>query len=195
MRSSPLLAAALLLAFTACAKDKDKAPAGTAGSQSAGVTAQAPSGASEPSVSLSSDKTDKVSDRDGPLKPDGNPDVVLTLVETGPIRSILMLELNKDGKAESTGQWDTIVGEQPIPKAYGAAYEHGKEGWQLGVIEKGKVLNAADGTLTPIGDGAHTLDLHIENGGHFDGASRSFQVRIERPDGTIAKSNVFHGLP
>ncbi len=176
MKGSLVLLSAALLACTGC----DKLRGLTGGAAQAGTAAPA----------ADSMKVDKVTGHDGPIETDGSNDGAVSLSVDGPVAAIMLLTCDKSGAPESGQQWDTYVAGQKVPAATKAPYEDGDATWQLGVFENGKLLNDKKGSLTPLGAGPHKLTLYASDSGYFT-KDNHFVVFVERPDHSVARSNVF----
>jgi hypothetical protein len=135
-------------------------------------------------------KVDKASGQDGPLKPDGTDDDVISLTIDGPVSALAVVSVSKAGEIEGGQQWDTVVENTPMPAAWKVSFETGGPTWQLGVEEAGKPLNAKNGSLVPLAAGTHKLTLYITPSGYFE-PGKYLMVLAERPDHSIVKSNTF----
>ena len=131
---------------------------------------------------------DKTAGQDGPLTADSAPDGVIALSVDGPLTALAVVTVDGTGAPDGQFHWDTIVEGHGIPAAWkiGAT---GADTWQLGVEENGIMLNAKDGSLTPLGAGRHSLLLYYGDATHAVGSK--LMVLAERPDHTTIKSNVF----
>jgi hypothetical protein len=78
--------------------------------------------------------------------PDGHPDIHLTAHVQGDIRAFILTLCDDLGHHTGT-QWDTIVGEDPIPDGF--LHHLGTETWVLGVVggPEHRMLNRADGFM------------------------------------------------
>jgi hypothetical protein len=90
------------------------------------------------------DAGDKVSAGDNP-RPDGRPDAHFTAHVQGTISGLILTICDDLGNHTGT-QWDTIVGQDPIPEGF---MNHlGAETWVLGVVGPGGgMLNNSDGMM------------------------------------------------
>lgn len=110
---------------------------GSSGGQSSEVTLEAApleGGARE----------DRVGVGDSPA-PDGRPDATFTAQVAGTV-SGLILTVCDDVGTHTTAQWDTIVGQNPLPAGF--MHRLGAATWVLGVVNsEGRLLNNGDGSL------------------------------------------------
>ena len=87
---------------------------------------------------------DKVSAGDAP-HPDGHPDAHFTAHVQGAITALILTICEDEGNNTGT-QWDTIVGQDPIPEGF--MHHLGAETWVLGVVgPDGHMLNRDDGIM------------------------------------------------
>jgi hypothetical protein len=135
-------------------------------------------------------KTDRVSPKDGALASDGNNDAALSFTVDGPIQSIVVLSVDeKTGTASGGQQWDTLVGNDVVPKVSGSTVATGGSTWQLGVSEGGAFKNNGAGSLSPLGDGTHKLTLYLSDNSQL--RTLHYVAVAIRPDGSAVRSNVF----
>jgi hypothetical protein len=135
-------------------------------------------------------KTDHVSPTDGVLAKDGKNDAALTFTVDGPIQSIVVLSVDeKSGAASGGQQWDTLVGNDVVPKESGSMSATGAATWQLGVSEGGTFRNNGAGSLSPLGDGTHELTLYLSDNSQL--RTLHYVAVAIRPDGKAVRSNLF----
>jgi hypothetical protein len=137
---------------------------------------------------------DRTSPSDGVVGGDGRADESFEVVVQGPLVAFVLLTTDASGRPVGGQQWDTIVSDQSIPREASGGFTRGVSTWQLGVFENGGLLNAHDGSLTPIGEGRHALQLFASDSGWFQ-SGRHFRLHALRPDGSIVTSAVldYHG--
>ena len=194
-RSHHPKAVALIIAGTvaaSCGSNADKrkdASTATAAATTAKSSANAASDAPAAKPATDSLKVDKVKSSDGPIETDGSNDGAISLSVDGPVRTLAVMTVDDSGKPTDNQQWDTTVGNKPLPKGFEAPFDTVESTWQLGVFEGGALKNAADGTVS-LPAGHHDLVLYMSDSGYFT-HEHHFRVFVERPDGTVVKSNVF----
>jgi hypothetical protein len=171
------------------AEKKKNASTATAATATATSSASSASNSASAKPAADSLKVDKVKSSDGAIETDGSNDGAISLSVDGPVRTLAVMTVDESGKATDNQQWDTAVGDKPLPKAFEAPFETGESTWQLGVFEGGALKNAADGTVS-LPPGHHDLVLYMSDSGYFT-HEHHFRVLVERPDGTVVKSNIF----
>lgn len=139
------------------------APAGQAGPSGAKVLA-VPVVTKITAFAVSNENlnVDKVSLRDGLLKPDGNRDLVFTLTIDGPFEAIFVISTNAKGDPSYGLRADTLVGAEEIPSELGGVIDTGKMTVPMGVVEGGKFINGDSGAARS-GPGIHNLTLYVPN--------------------------------
>lgn len=98
----------------------------------------------EASFNHMTDAGDKVSAGDAP-RPDGHPDAHFTAHVQGLVSALILTVCDDLGTHTGT-QWDTIVGQDPVPEGF--MHHVGAETWVLGVVlSDGRMLNRGDGLI------------------------------------------------
>ncbi len=184
MRIGPAFAAipafAAAIALVAC---------GSAPAVSAEAPAPRPTGAAAIVTlqrSADSGQVDRVGAVDGALAPDGVKDLAFAVEAEGPIASLFLVAVDDSGRSNGVFQADTLVGDAEVPKSVAMKWGSGTAG--LGVAEGGKLLNAPDGSLAPIGPGHHELVLYISQAAALK-AGTKLRVFVQRPDRTVVAGN------
>lgn len=89
-------------------------------------------------------REDRVGANDAPT-PDGQPDAVFEARVSGRV-SALILTVCDDQSIHTSAQWDTVVGQTPLPQGF--MHRLGTSTRVLGVVgPEGRLLNNADGSL------------------------------------------------
>jgi len=159
---------------------------GCAGSPVTESVLPTPSGvaAAEPKLAKAADsgQVDKVGPSDGALSPDGVNDLGFVVDFQGPASALFLVGVDDAGAPTGSYQADTLVGDAESPKELGAKPGSGTLG--LGVLEGAQLVNAKDGSLTALGDGAHQLTLYVAPS---PAAVAGLKVRVylQRPDKTL----------
>jgi hypothetical protein len=166
---SHLLVVGSLLALTACPS-----------------RARGPEGQGEYPATLSqspdSGKVDRVGPDDGALKPDGTNDVSFVVEVDGPIKAVFLVSVGEDDSPTGRFQADTLVGDEGAPLELGG--KAGGRTFGLAVAEGDKIVNRADGSLPPLGPGAHHLVLYVSPSPQLE-AVKKLRVYLVRPDDTV----------
>ena len=98
----------------------------------------------------------------------GSPDVILRLSITSPERTISAMALLLP---EKEPLWDTLPGNQA---------------WLLGVGQKNKLLNKANGDISiKPGNAEQRFDLYLQDKHLFDRGKTGLMLRVTFEDGTI----------
>lgn len=177
------------MVLAACGGGCGETAGGGAATPTTSTTSAGPAPTPGTNIAWSPDnrKVDKIGKEDGAMKPDGQPDAVITADVQGPAKALFIASVT--GKGEPTGDYqaDTLVGAEEPPVELSLAGANGKETSGLVAFENGKPLNAADGSLRDLGAGPHKLALHF-----MDHKSLKDGIRLwmQRPDGSLATSPV-----
>lgn len=133
---------------------------------------------------------DVTSRNDGPIAPDGFDDEPFDVIAEGPFVSLLLLSTDSSGRAMGGQQWDTVIGNRPIPRGTKSSYSVGESTSQLAVFENNVYgRNTPDGSLSPLGEGRHELRIYASGSGWFK-TGRYFRLFGELADGSVVESNV-----
>lgn len=171
-----LLAVPVLL-LTGCAGEGASAPPAAAAPASVAITS-----ALTLERSPDSGQVDRVGADDGSLHPDGVKDLAFVAQVDGPVNAVFLVSVDDQGKATGQYQADTLVGDQPSPPDLGSRTGGTTSG--IGVVEGGKLLNAKDGSLAPLGAGAHRLTLYVAESATLKPGTK-LRVYFQRPDHTL----------
>jgi hypothetical protein len=128
---------------------------------------------------------DRVQPGDQGLAPDGQPDGELSATGAGAFDALILVTVDANGKPAFGQQWDTLVGQDPIPQGY--AFQTGAQTWILGVWENGVRANDNQGRIA-LPAGPHTLALFAASSGFFNQGAR-FRL-YGRTNGVWISSNV-----
>lgn len=127
---------------------------------------------------------DRVGNGDAVLNPDGALDSIFAATVVGPIKRVSINFWNPvSNSCNITGQWDTVVGADPLGLLTCGGYKLGSNTYVLGVsLDGGATLaNNPDGSLPQQSDGVHTLMLY----GTYYSAKLSYELRVEFEDGAV----------
>src|SRR5690349_2460595 len=135
---------------------------------------------------------DRVSPIDDGVTPDGHQDGVFETDVVGPIVQLAVISTDETGGSYGNQQWDTIIGDAALPsEMLGTYYMLGRETWVLGIEEDGTSLNRPDGSMEPLGLGAHHLRLYVSNEAAIPiTAGFHFQLVAWLEDGTMLRGPV-----
>ena len=128
---------------------------------------------------------DHVQPGDQGLTPDGQPDGEFTAIANGAFDAFILVTTNLVGDPSFGQQWDTLVGQDPIPPGF--SFTIGGQTWILGVWENAVRLNDVNGRVS-IPAGPHTLTLYAANSGYFN-QGRRFRL-YGRSNATWISSNI-----
>jgi hypothetical protein len=132
---------------------------------------------------------DRVRQGDGAISADGQMDGAFVLTAYGEIVGVVLMSTDATGTPSGGQQWDTYVGTTKIPAALGSGFSVGSSTWQLGVWEGTVPLNLADGSLTHLPLGPHTLHIYGSNSGYFV-TGKHLRVVAELANGTLIRGPV-----
>jgi hypothetical protein len=134
---------------------------------------------------------DRVGYGDANLTPDGQADYVIDTVVRGPVTALILLGEDSPGVWDRLrgAEWDTIVGDTPLPPGLPNPETVGRDTDVVGVYEGDRLLNAADGSLS-LPAGSHALRLYASQVG---GAAHYYRVVAQLPDGsTVSGDSVMY---
>ncbi len=129
-----------------------------------------------------SGQVDRVGADDGALHADGVKDLSFVTQVDGPIAAVFLVSVDEQGKPTGQYQADTLVGDQPGPPDLGGRTGGTTSG--IGVVEGGKLLNAKDGSLPPLGAGPHHLTLYVAESATLKSGTK-LRVYFQRPDRSL----------
>lgn len=79
-------------------------------------------------------QADRVAPGDLGVGADGACDLAFDLQLTGRVRQLALVSVDEDGNPNGSLQWDTIVGEDPVPSEVSPVFPFGAWTWALGVF-------------------------------------------------------------
>ncbi len=129
-----------------------------------------------------SGQVDRVGADDGALHPDGVKDLAFVAQVDGPISAVFLVSVDDQGKATGQYQADTLVGDQAGPADLGGRAGGTTSG--IGVVDGGQLVNAKDGSLAPMGAGAHRLTLYVAESATLKTGTK-LRVYFLRPDRSL----------
>ena len=132
---------------------------------------------------------DKVSMRDGGIRPDGNRDLVFRATVEGPADALYLVTVDPKGEPHYGFRADTIVGHEEIPAELGSVVDVGRLTVWIAVVENGRFINSEGGTLGVLPAGAHSLKLYVPNTGNLTPGSH-LRLYARAPNGGLAKGPV-----
>jgi len=176
----PALVTWLLFSFLfACGACGGEAAAPPSAPASPGLAPSVTAGVMTLERSPDSGQVDRVGADDGALYPDGVKDLAFVVQVEGPLTSLFLVSVDEQGKPTGLYQADTLVGDALGPVELGAKPGSGTSG--LGVAESGRMLNAKDGSLPPLGAGPHRLTLYVAESATLRSAKK-LRVYVQRSD-------------
>ncbi len=132
---------------------------------------------------------DRVGPRNAPVGPDGETDFGFRVRVSGDVLALLVGVSDGNGESSPAGLWDTLIGPEPIPKAWGLKHTEAAITWAVAVVgADGKVLNPL-GPLERKRFADETLEIFAADPGHHRFVSgRTYTLYVPRPDGTIDRA-------
>jgi hypothetical protein len=122
---------------------------------------------------------DMVGKGDSAVHPDGEPDGTLAASLDGPIDGLILVTTDPSGAPCCHQQWDTIVGQDPLPHIGSGFDGAGESTWVLGVMEKDSMRNDPTGRIA-LGPGKHAVLLTASSSGFFH-PGQSFRLLVHHP--------------
>ena len=122
---------------------------------------------------------DMVGKGDSAIYPDGEPDATIAAQLEGPIDGLVLVTTDSSGTPSGHQQWDTVVGQDPLPPIGGGFDGVGGDTWVLGVMEKDVMRNDPTGRVV-LGPGKHSVLLTASSTGSFH-AGQFFRVMVHHP--------------
>jgi hypothetical protein len=185
------LTALATLVIGACA-ESNQAPADTPTRLKASQSASAAPGATRVtafSVDIESLNVDKISMRDGGIRPDGNRDLVFRATVEGPADALYIVTTNEKGEPHYGFRADTIIGHEELPSELGNVVDVGRLTVWIAVVEGNRFINGEGGTLGNLPAGAHQLKLYVPNTGNLTPGSH-LRLYARAPNGGLAKGPI-----
>lgn len=132
---------------------------------------------------------DKISMRDGGIRPDGNRDLVFRATVEGPADALYLVTVSDKGVPHYGFRADTIAGHEELPSELGNVVDVGRLTVWIAVVENGKFINSESGGLGDLAPGAHQLKLYVPNTGNLSPGSH-LCLYARSPSGALAKGPV-----
>ena len=85
---------------------------------------------------------DKISMRDGGIRPDGNRDLVFRATVEGPADALFLAATDQKGNPQYGFRADTVAGAEELPSELGSVVDVGRLTIWIAVVEDGKFINA-----------------------------------------------------
>lgn len=141
------------------------------------------------SVDIENLNVDKISMRDGGIRPDGNRDLVFRATVEGPADALYLVTVNEKGDPHHGFRADTIVGHEELPSELGSIVDVGRLTVWIAVVENGLFINGEGGTLGTLPAGTHHLKLYVPNTGNLRPGSH-LRLYARAPNGGLARGPV-----
>lgn len=127
-----------------------------------------------------SSKEDKIGETDGNFKPDGVKDLIFDVEFKGPVAAFIVASVDAEGTP--TGAWDadSLAGKEIFPGEILKTRDPRDVNAGIVIYEDGKMLNNAQGGITPFADGTHKLTLRISSKKANKGPVRAFAMLTDR---------------
>jgi len=122
---------------------------------------------------------DMVGKGDSAVHPDGEPDGTLAASLEGPIDGLILVTTDASGAPCCRQQWDTVVGQDPLPHIGSGFDGTGDSTWVLGVMEKNMLRNDPTGRIA-LGPGKHGVLLTASSTGFFH-PGQFFRLMVHHP--------------
>jgi hypothetical protein len=122
---------------------------------------------------------DMVGRGDSAVHPDGEAEGTFAASLEGPIDGLILVTTDPDGKPCCGQQWDTLVGDDPLPHIGSGFDGAGSSTWVLGVMEKNQLRNDPNGRIA-LGPGKHGVLIGASNTGYFRPGQR-FRLLVHHP--------------
>jgi hypothetical protein len=122
---------------------------------------------------------DMVGAGDSAVHPDGQPEGTFAAQLEGPIDGLILVTTDAGGAPCCGQQWDTVVGQDPLPHIGSGFDGVGQSTWVLGVMEKKALVNDANGRVF-LGPGKHAVLLGGNPSGYFN-PGQHFRLLVHHP--------------
>ncbi len=122
---------------------------------------------------------DMVGAGDSAVHPDGQPEGTFAASLEGPIDGLILVTTDASGAPCCGQQWDTLVGQDPLPHIGSAFNGVGESTWVLGVMEKKSLVNDANGRVF-LGPGKHAVLIGGSPSGYFK-PGQYFRLLVHHP--------------
>lgn len=134
-------------------------------------------------------KVDKISMRDGGIRPDGNRDLVFDATVEGPCDALFLAATDEKGNPQYGFRADTVAGAEELPSELGSVVDVGRLTIWIAVVEDGKFINEDGGKLATLPAGSHSLKLYVPNPGSLDSGAH-VRLYARAPNGGLAAGPV-----
>lgn len=141
------------------------------------------------SVDIENLNVDKISMRDGGIRPDGNRDFAFRATVEGPADAFYIITVNEKGEPHYGFRADTITGHEELPSELGNVVDVGRLTVWIAAVENGRFINGSGGTLGTLPAGSHQLKLYVPNTGNLTPGSY-LRLYARAPNGALAKGPV-----
>jgi len=142
-------------------------------------------------VDIENLNVDKISMRDGGIRPDGNRDLVFRATVEGPADALYLAATDEKGKPQYGFRADTIGGHEELPSELGSVVDVGRLTVWIAVVEDNKFINGDGGGLGFLAPGSHSLKLYVPNPGNLQ-AGAFLRLYARAPNGGLAPGPVVH---
>jgi hypothetical protein len=142
-------------------------------------------------VDIENLRVDRISMREGGIRPDGNRDLVFTATVDGPVEALYIVRCTDKGDPLAGFRADTIAGHEDHPPELGSVVEAGHLTVWIAAVENGRFINADNGALGTLGAGTHALKLYVPNTGNLQAGSH-VRLYARAADGTLVAGPVAH---
>jgi hypothetical protein len=140
-------------------------------------------------VDIENLNVDKISMRDGNIRPDGNRDLVFRATVEGPADALYLVKVDEKGVPQYGFRADTVTGKEELPSELGNVIDIGSLTVWIAVVEDGRFINGDGGTLGVLPAGPHQLKLYVPNPGNLQPGSH-LRLYARAPNGGLAGSPV-----
>lgn len=134
-------------------------------------------------------KVDRISMRDGGIRPDGNRDLVFSATVQGPADALFLAATDEKGNPQYGFRADTVAGAEELPSELGSVVDVGRLTIWIAVVEDGKFINEDGGKLKSLAAGPHSLKLYVPNPGNLD-AGAHVRLYARAPNGGLTAGPV-----
>lgn len=193
MRTGVMTTLAAGVLFVGCAaSDANQPPPDTAPRLKAAQNTSLSTGTTKVtafSVDIENLNVDKISMRDGGIRPDGNRDFVFRATVEGPADALYIVTTNEKGEPHYGFRADTIIGHEELPSELGNVVDVGRLTVWIAVVEGTRFINGEGGTLGNLPAGTHSLKLYVPNTGNLTPGSH-LRLYARAPNGGLAKGPI-----
>jgi hypothetical protein len=133
---------------------------------------------------------DRLSPNDAPLVPDGARDYAFRVRLAGEVAALALIASDAHGNPSTAEQWDTIVGDTPIPAVLHVPFKLGAETASLAVVDAGGTLLNPSVTMPLRVFHDELVTIYAADPWGFFREGRAFTLLVLRPDGRVDRSTV-----